>query len=157
MTKYKEFMRAHGINLQCDFAALSCSDFDPVPYTDVFDVEFLGTEVLDNGVMAATCSYISGREYVVVDRYGECNYYDSAAYQAYVGTTHCDSEYIDWLRDVGFSEHAFVFDWMKRLYRTNHEVRIAFKHMKAGIMREVALCRLLARRYKKILGYYGVY
>ena len=93
MTKYKEFMRSKGIMLRCDFVAMSDSDFDPMPYTDFYDVEFLGTEVLDNGVMAAYCSYISGREYVVVDRHGECSYYNSCDYQAYVEDSRCIKEH----------------------------------------------------------------
>ena len=147
MTKYKEFMRAKDIMLKCDFDAMSCSDFDPAPYTDFYDVEFLGTEVLDNGVMAATCSYISGREYVVVDRHGECTYYDSDAYHAYVGDKHCDPEYIDLLRAMGYDSSEWALAVMRNTYAEHAKIRLAFKHVKAGIMDERTFYKL-ALRYR---------
>ena len=150
MTKFKKFLMAHGAILECNSSELA-RDED-------YDVEFIIPQVLNSGLAINYC-HVDDHvpDVVVYDRSGARSYIARSEYQAYVSATHCDTEYIDWLRDVGFSEHAFVFDWMKRLYRTDHEVRIAFKHMRAGIMSEVALCRLLARRYKKILGYYGVY
>lgn len=146
MTKYKEYLRAKGIKLECDYECLPCGY-----------IEGVTTKVMDGCVVAVVYSNCAGAEYVVYDRSGECSYFDGDGYKAYITGSHCDPEYIAWLRDVGFSKHAFVFGWMKRRYCTDREVRIAFKHMRAGIMSEAALCSLLARRYKKILGCYGAY
>lgn len=156
MTKYKEFMRAKGIMLRCDFAALSCSDFEMTPYTDFYDVEFLGTGVLDNGVMAAACSNISGREYVVVDRYGDCSSFKHDKYMAYIEEARCPYEYIAYLQDTCYAlpkvVHDPVFETMKRMYVDDVKVRTAFNHMRAGIMDDLVFCKWLAKRCQKILG-----
>ena len=145
MTKYKEYLRAHGIDLECDF---ECLPYNSIECVDAF--------VLENGVGAVAYSNCAGANYAVFNRSGECSYFDSDGYKAYVRDPHYDPEYIDWLHDVGLSNYAFVFTWMKRLYRGEHEVRIAFKHMKVGIMSEEVFCRWLAKRYKNVLSLYGV-
>ena len=148
MTKYKEFMRAKGIMLQCDYAALSCSDFDMTPYTDFYDVEFLGTEVLDNGVMAAICSYINGREYAVVDRHGECCWFDHFDDVADLFRLPYDNAYVDWIINMGCDEFDVAFDIMKDMYHNDAKVRIAFNHVKAGIMDELVFYKWISDRYQ---------
>ena len=154
MTKYKEFMRAHGIELQCDFAALSCSDFEMTPYTDFYDVEFLGTEVLDNGVMAAACSNISGREYVVVDRYGDCSSFKHDKYMAYIEESRCPYEYTAYIQQacnmLPNSVYSTVIVAMEDMYADDEKVRTAFRHMQAGVMTTIAFSKLLAKRCKKL-------
>ena len=145
MTKYKEYLRAKGIKLECDYEFLPCNY-----------IEAVETRVMDDCVEAVVYSNCAGAEYAVFNKSGECSYFDGDGYKAYIRDSHYDPEYIDWLHDVGLSNYAFVFTWMKRLYRGEHEVRIAFKHMKAGIMHEEVFCRWLAKRYKKILSFYGV-
>ena len=155
MTKFKEYLRsAKGMLLDCDFEALPCAG-----------IEHFEPRVLGNGIEVVThYMYYSDVDKMMVSRDGWCHRLsenwsvtDERFDKRYAEAPNGFSDYVDWLRDVGFSIHAFVFDWLKRLYLTEHEVRIAFMHMRAGIMSEVALCRLLARRYKKVLGYYGVY
>ena len=157
MTKYKEFMRAKDIMLQCDFVAMSDSDFDPMPYTDFYDVEFLGTEVLDNGVMAASCSYISGREYVVVDRHGEYNYYNSHDYQTYIEDSRCDPELMCWLYDNGFTDRALnhLMIHYSPLY-SSYGVYVAFLHVRAGIMDESAFYKLVSKRCQQTINFYHI-
>ena len=145
MTKYKEYLREKGIKLECDYEYLPCNY-----------IEAVETRVMDACVEAVVYSNCAGAEYAVFNKSGECSYFDGDGYKAYIRDSHYDPEYIDWLHDVGLSNYAFVFTWMKRLYRGEHEVRTAFKHMKAGIMREEVFCRWLAKRYKKILSFYGV-
>ena len=154
MTKFKEFMRAKGIMLKCDFDAMSCSDFDPAPYTDFYDVEFLGAEVLDNGVMAAACSNISGREYVVVDRYGDCSSFKHDKYMAYIEESRCPYEYTTYIQQacswLPNSVYRTVIMAMEDMYADDEKVRTAFRHMQAGIMTQLAFSKLLAKCCKKL-------
>ena len=154
MTKYKEFMRAKGIMLRCDFVAMSDSDFDPMPYTDFYDVEFLGTEVLDNGVMAAACSNAIGREYVVLDRCGDCTSFKHDKYMAYIEESRCPYEYTAWIQEscnmLPRSVYRTVIMAMEDMYADDAKVRTAFRHMRAGIMTPIAFNKLLARYCEKL-------
>lgn len=61
MTKFKEYLRAHGIPLECDYEVLPCDG-----------VESVSTRVIDNGVVATT--YINATESwsAMCNRHGEC-------------------------------------------------------------------------------------
>ena len=138
MTKYKEFLRAKGIKLECDYEFLPCNY-----------VEAVETEVMDDCVVAVVYSNCAGAEYAVFNRYGDCNYYDSLDYHAYVGDPHCDPKYIDFLFDTGCNKSFDVFDDMRQLYLDDAKVRIAFKHMQAGIMDFFAFYGWISDRYQK--------
>lgn len=141
MTKFKEYLRAKGIKLECDYEFLPCNY-----------VEAIETEVMDDCVVAVVYSNCAGAEYAVFNRYGDCNYYDSLDYHAYVGDPHCDPKYIDFLFDTGCNKSFDVFDDMRQLYLEDAKVRIAFKHMQAGIMDFFAFYGWISDRYQKYVG-----
>ena len=136
MTKFKEYLRAHGIDLECDFEYL--------PYNSI---ECVDTFVLENGVGAVAYSNCAGAQYAVFSRSGECTYYDSDDYHAYVGDQHCDPEYIAFLRDMGYDNSEWALAVMRNTYEEHAKIRLAFKHMKAGIMDEKTFYKL-ALRYR---------
>ena len=136
MTKFKEYLRAKGIKLECDYEFLPCNY-----------IEDVATRVMDDGVVAIVYSNCAGAEYAVFNRYGECNYYDSDAYHAYVGGPNCDPEYIDFLRDMGYDNSEWAFTVMQNTYKEHAKIRLAFKHMKAGIM-DARTFYKLALRYR---------
>ena len=136
MTKFKEYLRAKGIKLECDYEFLPCGY-----------IEGVTTKVMDGCVVAVVYSNCVGAEYAVFNRYGECEYYDSDDYHAYVGDPHCAPEYIDFLRDMGYIDSDWELAVMRNVYEDHAKVRIAFKHMKAGIMDAKAFCKL-ALRYR---------
>ena len=136
MTKFKEYLRAKGIKLKCDYEFLPCNY-----------IEDVATRVMDDGVVAIVYSNCAGAEYAVFNRYGECNYYDSDAYHAHVENPHCDSEYVDFLRDMGYDNSEWAFTVMQNTYEEHAKIRLAFKHMKAGIM-DARTFYKLALRYR---------
>ena len=136
MTKYKEYLRAKGIKLECDYEFLPCNY-----------IEDVATRVMDDGVVAIVYSNCAGAEYAVFNRYGECNYYDSDAYHAYVEDSHCDYEYVDFLRDMGYDNSEWALTVMQNTYKEHAKIRVAFKHMKAGIM-DARTFYKLALRYR---------
>ena len=136
MTKFKEYLRAKGIKLECDYEFLPCNY-----------IEDVATRVMDDGVVAIVYSNCAGAEYAVFNRYGECNYYDSDAYHAYVGDSHCESEYVDFLRDMGYDNSEWALTVMRNTYKEHAKIRLAFKHMKAGIM-DARTFYKLALRYR---------
>ena len=136
MTKFKEYLRAKGIKLECDYEFLPCNC-----------IEGVTTKVMGDGVVAIVYSNCAGAEYAVFNRYGECNYYDSDAYHAYVEDPHCDSEYIDFLRDMGYDNSEWALAVMRNTYEEHAKIRLAFKHMKAGIV-DARTFYKLALRYR---------
>ena len=56
-------------------------------------------------------------------------------------------EYIDFLRGMGCIDSDWALTVMRNTYEDHAKVRIAFKHMKAGIMDAKAFCKL-ALRYR---------
>lgn len=151
MTKYKEFLRAKGVMLNSDIAAMrSECDFETNTCAGIeWDVSL---EVRDDCVVVVTYSNIADPEYAVYNRYGECNYYDSLDYHAYVGDPHCDPKYLDFLFDTGCNKSFDVLEAMEQLYLDDAKVRIAFKHMQAGIMDFFAFYGWISDRYQKYIG-----
>ena len=140
MTKYKEYLRAKGTKLECDFEVL--------PYNDLVGV---ATYVVDDGVVAECYHESTGSRYHVYNKYGEYSYFfDEYEFHAYVGGPNCDPEYIDFLYDTGCNKDFGVFEDMEWLYLNDEKVRIAFKHMKAGIMDYLAFYRWISDRYQKL-------
>ena len=137
MTKFKEYLRAKGIKLECDYEFLPCNY-----------IESVATRVMDDGVVAIVYSNCAGAEYAVFNRYGECNYYDGDDYHAYVSGPICDPEYIDFLYDTGCNKSFDVFEAMEQLYLDDAKTRIAFKHMKAGIMDYMVFYKWISDRYQ---------
>ena len=140
MTKYKEYLRAKGIKLECDYEFLPCGY-----------IEGVETRIMDSCIVAVVYSNCADPEYAVYDRSGVCNYYGSVDYHAYVGGPNCDPEYIDFLCDTGCNKSFDVFEAMEQLYLKDAKVRIAFKHMQAGIMDYLAFYRWISDRYQKYI------
>ena len=137
MTKFKEYLRAKGIKLECDFEVL--------PYNGLVGI---ATYVVDDGVVAECYHESTGSRYYVYNKYGEYSYFfDSYEFYAYVGYPNCDPEYIDFLRGMGYIDSDWALTVMRNTYEEHAKVRIAFKHMKAGIMDAKAFCKL-ALRYR---------
>ena len=59
----------------------------------------------------------------------------------------CDPEYIDFLLDMGCDNSEWSLTVMRHVYEDHAKVRIAFKHMKAGLMDERTFYKL-ALRYR---------
>ena len=137
MTKFKEYLKAKGIKVACDFEVL--------PYNGI---DGIATYVVDDGVVAEYYHESTGSRYHVYDKYGVYSYFfDSWEFHAYVGDTHCDPEYIDFLRDMGYDNSEWALDVMRNTYEDHAKIRVAFKHMKAGIMDASAFSKL-ALRYR---------
>ena len=137
MTKFKEYLRAKGIKLECDFEVL--------PYNGLVGI---ATYVVDDGVVAECYHESTGSRYYVYDKYGVYSYFfDSWEFHAYVEDPHCDPEYIDFLRGMGYIDSDWALTVMRNTYEDHAKIRLAFKHMKAGIMDAKAFCKL-ALRYR---------
>ena len=138
MTKYKEYLRAKGIKLECDYEFLPCGY-----------IEAVETIAMDDCVVAVVYSNCAGAEYAVYNKYGECSYFDSDAYHAYVEDQHCDPEFTSWMCHTSCNISSTLFTVAVGMYENDEKVRIAFKHMRAGIMNEEAFYKLLVRQYPK--------
>ena len=142
MTKFKEYLRAKGIKLECDYEFLPCGY-----------IEGVTTKVMDGCVVAVVYSNCADPEYAVYDRSGACRYISRSEYQAHVGNRHHDPEYpeyieyIDFLRGMGYIDSDWALTVMRNTYEDHAKVRLAFKHMKAGIMDERTFYKL-ALRYR---------
>ena len=137
MTKYKEYLRAKGIKMECDFEVL--------PYNGI---DGIATYVVDDGVVAEYYHESTGSRYYVYNKYGVYSYFfDSWEFHAYVEDTHCDPEYIDFLLDMGYDNSEWDLTVMRHTYEDHAKIRLAFKHMKAGIMDAKTFYKL-ALRYR---------
>ena len=136
MTKYKEYLRAKGIKLECDYEFLPCGY-----------IEAVATEATDNCVAAVVYSNCAGAEYAVFNRYGKCGYFDGYGYKAYTIGARCNPEYIAFLLDMGYDNSEWALDVMRNTYEDHAKIRVAFKHMKAGIMDAKTFYKL-ALRYR---------
>ena len=137
MTKFKEYLRAKGIKLACDFEVL--------PYNGI---DGIATYVVDDGVVAEYYHESTGSRYHVYDKYGVYSYFfDSWEFHAYVGDPICDPEYIAFLLDMGYDNSEWALDVMRNTYAEHAKIRVAFKHMKAGIM-DARTFYKLALRYR---------
>ena len=137
MTKFKEYLRTKGIKMECDFEVL--------PYNGI---DGIATYVVDNGVVAEYYHESTGSRYYVYDKYGVYSYFfDSWEFHAYVGDPNCDPEYIDFLLDMGYDNSEWALDVMRNTYEEHAKIRVAFQHMKAGIMDAQTFYKL-ALRYR---------
>ena len=152
MTKYKEYLRAKG--------ALGCD-----PYNE-YDFEIntcagiettTTTRIMDGCVVVVIYSNIAYPEYAVYDRYGEHGWFDTNGDMSCIERFACDPEYIDWLYGTGYTKSDDEIDIMRHMYRDSEKVRIAFKHMRAGIMSEEVLYKWIVKRFRRIIDNYGYY
>ena len=143
MTKFKEYLRAKGIKLECDYEFLPCGY-----------IESVTTKVMDGCVVAVVYSNCAGAEYAVFNKYGVCSYFDSGAYHAHVGDPHCDPEFIAWLYDNGFTDQVVNHRMIhySPLY-SSYSVYAAFLHVSAGIMDEAVFYKLVNKRYQQAINF----
>ena len=141
MTKFKEYLRTKGIKLECDFEVL--------PYNGI---DGIATYVVDDGVVAEYYHESTGSRYYVYDRYGVYSYFfDSWEFYAYVGDPNCDPEFDIWMCDTSCKISSTLFTVAVGMYKNDTKVRIAFKHMRAGIMDEKAFYKFLVRQYPRYI------
>ena len=137
MTKFKEYLRAKGIKLECDYEVL--------PYNGI---DGIATYVVDDGVVAEYYSESIGSIYYVYNKYGEHScIFDSWEFHAYVGSPNCTPEFIAFLLDMGYDNSEWALAVMQHVYEDHAKIRLAFKHMKAGIM-DARTFYKLALRYR---------
>ena len=125
MTKYKEYLRAKGIKLECDYEFLPCGY-----------IEAVETRIMDGCIVAVIYSNCADPEYAVHDRYGEHGWFDTNGDASCIERFNCDPEYTDWLYDPDYAENEGARAIMRYTYANDAKTRIAFKHMRAGIMDE---------------------
>ena len=142
MTKYKDFIRAHGTKLACDFEVL--------PYKGLESVE---TRVMDDCIVAIAYFNNATPQYIAYAKYGEHGWFDTYGDVSYVERFNYNMEYVDWLHNMcsALTEEVYnsVFKTMKRMYLDDAKVRIGYKHMRAGIMDKFVFAKWLAKRYEK--------
>lgn len=136
MTKFKEYLRAKGIKLECDYEFLPCGY-----------IEGVTTKVMDGCVVAVVYSNCAGAEYAVFNRSGECSYFDGDGYKAYIIGARCNPEYIAFLLDMDHDHSDFELAVLWHTYEDHVKIRLAYKHMKAGLMDEQTFYKL-ALRYR---------
>lgn len=144
MTKFKEYLRAKGIKVECDFEVL--------PYNGI---DGIATYVVDDGVVAEYYHESTGSRYYVYDRYGVYSYFfDSWEFYAYVGDPNCDPELMDWLYDNGFTDQAVNHRMIhySPIY-SSYSVYVAYLHVRAGIMDEAAFYKLVNKRYQQAINF----
>ena len=138
MTKFKEYLRAKGVKLICDYEAL--------PYKKLESVE---TSVMDACVMATAHFNNFGPWSIAYDKHGECIEFwpdDPDLFGVCF-----DPEYIDWLCHTRYNISTALYPVAVCMYKRDEKVRIAFKHMKAGIMSEEVLYKYIVRQYPKYI------
>ena len=140
MTKFKEYLRAKGIKLECDYEFLPCGY-----------IERVETRVLDNYIIAAMFSNCAGWEYAVFNKHGVCGCFDEDDRQTYISGPHCDPEFATWMCDTSCKISSTLFTVAVGMYKNDEKVRVAFKHMRAGIMNEEAFYKLLVKQYPKYI------
>ena len=136
MTKFKEYLRAKGIKLECDYEFLPCNY-----------IEAVETKVMDNCIVVIVYSNCAEAEYAAYDRSGGCSYFNRFDFNAYVEDSRYPYEYIDFLRDMGYDNSEWALTVMQNTYKEHAKIRVAFKHMKAGIMDAKTFYKL-ALRYR---------
>ena len=140
MTKYKEYLRAKGMLLNCDFNVL--------PYRGIHHVE---AHVLGNCLEVLTyytCAPFTDQ--VVFDNNGRWNAPCEQLYKRGITALNGFDNYVDWLRSKDYDKLYAGFGVMKELY-LHEKVRIAFLHVRAGIMDEHVFHRWLSKCYQRYM------
>ena len=138
MTRFKEYLKAHGIKVHCDYEAEYCHGI----------VE-IATKVLDNGVAVGVRHESMGCQYAVYNRSGDCSYFNHFDFEAYMEDSCWNPEFCFWMRDTDCEISSTLFTVSIGMYKNDEKVRVAFRHMRAGIMNEEAFYKLLVRQYPK--------
>ena len=140
MTKFKKYLRAKGVKLSCDYEAL--------PYKDL---ETIKTSATDGCVIATAYFNTLGPWSVAYDKHGECIEFcpdvgDLDLLKLYYGL-----EYTTWLYDMGYTSSETRIEVMRFMYYNDAEVRMAFRHMRAGIMKKRTFHKWLKKCYLRYM------
>ena len=137
MTKFKKYLRAKGIKLDCDYEEY-CNGI----------VE-IATGVLANGIVVGVHHENVGFHYAVYNRSGDCSYFNHFDFDAYVEDSRDDVDFIYWLHEMHCNESYVVYNTMLQMYQVDEDVRVAFNHVKAGIMDELVFYGWISDRYQE--------
>ena len=144
MTKFKEYLRAKG--------ALDCN-----PYNE-YDFEIntcagieteTSVEIMDGCIVVVIYSNIADPEYAVYDRYGEHGWFSTYGDMSYIERFNCDPEFASWMCDTDCKISSTLFTVAVGMYKNDAKVRLAFRHMRAGIMDEKVFYKWLVKQYSK--------
>ena len=144
MTKFKKYLMAKG--------ALDCN-----PYNE-YDFEIntcagieteTSVEIMDGCIVVVIYSNIADPEYAVYDRYGEHGWFSTYGDMHYIERFNCDPEFTSWMCDTNYKISSTLFTVAVGMYKNDEKVRIAFKHMRSGIMDEQVFYKWLVKQYPK--------
>ena len=138
MTKYKEYLRAHGYQLECDYAFL--------PY---YELEAVKTCVTYNGIVITHYYNNTVSESTIYYSNGDGVRFNIYSTDADLITSPYSMAYMFWLRDAGYAKSEKALDIAMYMYRYSEKVRIAFGHMQAGIMDADVFYKWFAKRFRK--------
>ena len=130
MTKFKKYLMAKGITLygqpynEYDFEINTCAGIETQTCV----------EIMDGCIVVVIYSNIADPEYAVYDRYGEHGWFDTCGDMSCIERFNCSTEYTDWLYGEGYADSEAARAIMRYTYANDVKTRIAFKHMRAGIM-----------------------
>ena len=141
MTKFKEYLRAKGVLLECDF--------DVFPNMGINHVE---THVLGNCIEVLT-QYTDAYfpDQVVFDNSGTRCAPSERLYEGCGAALNGFDDYVDWLCHTRYNISTALYPVAVCMYKRDEKVRIAFKHMLAGIMDEEVLYKYIVRQYPKYI------
>ena len=140
MTKFKEYLRAKGVKLNCDYEAL--------PYKNRADVK---TDAMDACVMATAYINTLGPWSIAYDKHGECIEFCPGDGELDLLKLYYGFEYTTWLHDMGYTSSEARIEVMRFMYYNDAEVRMAFRHMKAGIMDEQVFHKWIDKCYLRYM------
>lgn len=140
MTKFKEYLRAHGVPLECDYEVLPCEG-----------VEHVWTSVLDSGVVATTGINATEAYSIMYNKRGECIVFKSYDDMSDLLSFCYGPEYSTWLRGMGCTSSEARIEVMRFMYCNDAVVRMAFKHMMAGIMDKEVFRKWLNKCYLRYM------
>ena len=140
MTKYKEYLRAKGVKLNCDYEAL--------PYKNL---EAVKTGVTDGCVIATAYFNTLGPWSVAYDKHGECIEFCPGTGDLDLLKLYYGCEYINWLDYMGYNSSEEKLEVMWFMYYNDAEVRMAFRHMRVGIMDKEVFHRWLNKCYLRYM------
>ena len=147
MTKFKKYLMAKGVTLygqpynEYDFEINTCAGIETQTCV----------EIMDGCIVVVIYSNIADPEYAVYDRYGEHGWFNTNGDMSCVERFCCGPEYIDWLYGTDHTGSEEMLSVMRFMYCNDAEVRMAFKHMRAGIMDEEVFHKWLDKCYLRYM------
>ena len=138
MTKFKEYLRSKGVKLACDYDAL--------PYKSVENIK---TDAMDACVMATAYINTLGPWSIAYDKHGKCIEFCPDDNELDLLKLYYGFEFTDWMYNTDCEISSTLFTVAVGMYKNDEKVRLAFRHMRAGIMDEQVFYKWLVRQYPK--------